>query len=468
METNHDYFFALQLQRDLMDGIDDRDSNHTNLTKSNSDDVIDLTNEINVNKKRKLFDINEESQVSYQVNQNQCLNQGMAILGPFLDGLDPNPDIHSLFLKFNQQFFWGTLDSVLVQWSKKMTACAGLCRFDSGFCSISLSEPLLKFRPRKDLVQTLLHEMIHAYLFLTKGGCQGDRDGHGPEFCKHMYRINMLAGTEISIYHNFHDEVKFYQKHWWKCNGPCQYNGPFYGYVKRSMNRAPGPNDKWWANHKAVCNGIFIKVKEPEKYGLKKKSAIPKVPKKRLDKSVSKITNFFEVLDSPTKKVTEDKNKVISKPVETKLIQLDEVDETTPCPICNDPIFTDWLNYHLQNCNQLKEMFADDNLDDKCKCPACNESVDRKLMNEHLDSCKMISNVFENDSPIIPDETKYINCPTCDKIVKESYINAHLDVCLLVESSEPNIVENQIKCPCCENMFKSVEELDNHIDACLL
>jgi hypothetical protein len=30
-----------------------------------------------------------------------------------------------------------------------------------------ISIPLLKLRPRKDLVETLLHEMIHAYLFVT-------------------------------------------------------------------------------------------------------------------------------------------------------------------------------------------------------------------------------------------------------------------------------------------------------------
>ena len=37
------------------------------------------------------------------------------------------------------------------------------------------------------------------------------------------------------------------------------------------MNRAPGPNDTWWAQHKATCGGSFIKIKEPENYGAKKK-----------------------------------------------------------------------------------------------------------------------------------------------------------------------------------------------------
>lgn len=62
-----------------------------------------------------------------------------------------------------------------------------------GMCSITLSEPLLKLRPRKDLVETLLHEMIHAYLFVTHNN--RDKDGHGPEFQKHMHRINADAGS---------------------------------------------------------------------------------------------------------------------------------------------------------------------------------------------------------------------------------------------------------------------------------
>lgn len=41
------------------------------------------------------------------------------------------------------------------------------------------------------------HEMIHAYLFVTANN--RDRDGHGPEFHKHMYRINGVAGTKISV-----------------------------------------------------------------------------------------------------------------------------------------------------------------------------------------------------------------------------------------------------------------------------
>lgn len=41
-----------------------------------------------------------------------------------------------------------------------MTSCAGLCRFQpqNGSCNIRLSEPLLKLRPRRDLVETVMGE----------------------------------------------------------------------------------------------------------------------------------------------------------------------------------------------------------------------------------------------------------------------------------------------------------------------
>ncbi|KAJ0061214.1 hypothetical protein NL108_013511, partial [Boleophthalmus pectinirostris] len=150
--------------------------------------------------------------------------------------------------------------------------CAGVCSYEGrgGLCSIRLSEPLLKLRPRKDLVETLLHEMIHALLFVTQNN--RDRDGHGPEFCKHMNRINQASGTKISIYHTFHDEVDVYRQHWWRCDGPCQNRKPYFGYVKRAMNRAPSHLDPWWEDHRRTCGGTYTKVKEPEGYGKKKGS----------------------------------------------------------------------------------------------------------------------------------------------------------------------------------------------------
>ncbi|KAI5937440.1 DNA-dependent metalloprotease SPRTN isoform X1 [Manis javanica] len=206
-----------------------------------------------------------------QASERDRAQEPVSLVDASWELVDPTPDLQALFVQFNDRFFWGQLEAVEVKWSMRMTLCAGICSYEGrgGMCSIRLSEPLLKLRPRKDLVETLLHEMIHAYLFVTNN--DKDREGHGPEFCKHMHRINRLTGANITVYHTFHDEVDEYRRHWWRCNGPCQDRKPYYGYVKRATNRAPSAHDCWWAEHQKTCGGTYIKIKEPENYSRKGK-----------------------------------------------------------------------------------------------------------------------------------------------------------------------------------------------------
>ncbi|XP_069428384.1 DNA-dependent metalloprotease SPRTN isoform X3 [Ovis canadensis] len=206
-----------------------------------------------------------------QVSEREPAQEPLSLVDASWELVDPTPDLQALFVLFNDRFFWGQLEAVEVKWSVRMTLCAGICSYEGrgGMCSIRLSEPLLKLRPRKDLVETLLHEMIHAYLFVTNN--DKDREGHGPEFCKHMHRINRLTGANITVYHTFHEEVDEYRRHWWRCNGPCQNSKPYYGYVKRATNRAPSAHDYWWAEHQKTCGGTYIKIKEPENYSKKGK-----------------------------------------------------------------------------------------------------------------------------------------------------------------------------------------------------
>jgi hypothetical protein len=44
-----------------------------------------------------------------------------------------NANIHELFLFYNEAFFSAKLDSVLLEWSEKMTLCAGICYFNVSF-----------------------------------------------------------------------------------------------------------------------------------------------------------------------------------------------------------------------------------------------------------------------------------------------------------------------------------------------
>lgn len=104
--------------------------------------------------------------------------------------------------------------------------------------------------------------MIHAYLFIQN--IQEGNGGHGPSFKRIMTSINRTAGTNITVYHSFHDEVELYRTHVWRCNGICQHRKPFWGYVKRAQNRAPGPYDRWFKDHHQSCGGTFQKVSGPE------------------------------------------------------------------------------------------------------------------------------------------------------------------------------------------------------------
>lgn len=88
------------------------------------------------------------------------------------------------------------------------------------------------------------------------------------------------------------------------------------------MNRAPGPRDPWFRDHQNSCNGTFIKVKEPENYGKKKKKGEGK-PENSSNKAVEKkspskdIRTFFgkgHVLSSRSPTKASPQKEVAKKP----------------------------------------------------------------------------------------------------------------------------------------------------------
>lgn len=248
--------------------------------------------------------------------------------------MNPSVTIVDLFRKYNHQYFWSALRGVFVEFSSRMTSCAGTCTFRGtlGGCRIALSEPLLKYRPRSDLLSTLLHEMIHAYLFLTEGIAARDgHDGHGPKFLSHASRINMAERGRVNItpYHSFIDEVNLYRVHHWQCT-MCAC------IIKRAMNRAPAPRDPWWPRHKLKCGGDFIKVKEP-----------PKPEKKETWKKPKKFRG---------------------------VVAIDPNDKSSPKPPPGV-----MLTHRIENilCNKPRT----------AQCPVCGNQVVERLINEHLDDC---------------------------------------------------------------------------------
>ncbi|CCF73768.1 SprT-like family [Babesia microti strain RI] len=171
-------------------------------------------------------------------------------------------NVHELFNYYNNLCFKNALGPVLVAWSRKLKRCAGICYYKvsqpPGICIIRLSEPLLKYRCIDDYKQTLLHEMIHAYLFLTQ--TRHKRTGHGKQFIKWMNKVNQLTGLKVSIRHNFVEEVKYYRKYVWRCNGICRLNPPSFGYIRRAINLAPSAKDSWWSDHLILCGGQFVQI----------------------------------------------------------------------------------------------------------------------------------------------------------------------------------------------------------------
>ncbi|CAA6664838.1 unnamed protein product [Spirodela intermedia] len=230
------------------------------------------------------------------------------------DVLDPHPDIHALFCYYNSLYFGESLDACSVSWSSsRMTRCAGVCHYrPGGGCEIRLSEPLLKFRPTADLKNTLLHEMIHAFLWIANQN--RDHSDHGPCFQRLMNGINCSSledhqkpagGYNVTVYHEFHAEVDKYQVHRWMCES-CG------DLIKRAMNRPPMASDCigkvkhggpcgnpycHWHSHRASCSGRYVKIAEPT--GFKGRRALkgdaPLVRKVDLTGSLRTITSFFPV-----------------------------------------------------------------------------------------------------------------------------------------------------------------------------
>ncbi|XP_023291332.2 DNA-dependent metalloprotease SPRTN [Lucilia cuprina] len=257
MSHDTDYLFALEMQRRMNAEAGEGDSDIEEIDfKKPSPNLVVSKKPLQIKRSNPHSNLDED-----------FLNRTQNLVHPQWETLDPTPDIFALFGQFDTKFFQSRLKCVTLEWSKRMYSCAGICysrrnRYGMDI-TIRLSQPLLSLRPRKDLVETMLHEMIHAYCFVLN--IREGNGGHGPNFKKIMGAINKVAGTNITVYHTFHDEVELYKQHWWRCNGICQDRSPFFGYVKRTSNRAPGPNDQWWATHLQNCGGTFMKIKEPEK-----------------------------------------------------------------------------------------------------------------------------------------------------------------------------------------------------------
>lgn len=264
---------------------------------------------------------------------------------------DPFIDIHELFALYNVLYFRSMLlPRVEVSWSPRLTLCAGICELvrdptnGNKYTKIrlKLSEPLLKYRPRSDVLDTLLHEAIHAYFFVTTSWRHSrgdDGTGHGSGFLLLADAINDHGGYDISVYHTFHDEVDSYRTHIWQCNGPCKDRPPFFGLVKRSMNRPPAKSDPWWKQHEEECGGSYEKIAEPE---LSKEQIAKLSGLARAGRQKSKIDDWLKADDGKgTKRVHQ------SRSPESQDRSMKRPRVEAACPICGEKVELDLVNEHL-------------------------------------------------------------------------------------------------------------------------
>ncbi|KAF2761965.1 hypothetical protein EJ05DRAFT_472908 [Pseudovirgaria hyperparasitica] len=251
--------------------------------------------------------------------------------------------------------------------------CAGICELvkdEQGKYRrilLKLSEALLKYRARDDTVNTLLHEAIHAYFFITSvwrkstDSDELDRSGHGTGFQILASAINQHGGYDISIYHTFHDEVESYRTHIWQCDGPCRSQAPFFGLVKRSMNRPPSNRDSWWQKHQTECGGTYTKISEPDltKEQVKALSARERAGRQtnKLDswirRSVRPMTNSVEPQGVDEDAEDHKAGSIHPHEPQKRRVSIDTRDPRKPkklmvfCPICDVPVDEHDINTHL-------------------------------------------------------------------------------------------------------------------------
>ncbi|WOK96919.1 sprT-like domain-containing protein Spartan isoform X2 [Canna indica] len=197
-------------------------------------------------------------------------------------------DIHELFCHYNALYFRDCLGACAVSWSSSSRYTSNCyCYSNGGGCEIHLSEPLLKTCSADDLKNVLLHEMIHAFLWIEHSN--SDRSDHGVSFQAMMNSINSstsidpqrpTGGYNVTVDHSLQKE-----QHRKRLRPICEMRGEV---TISSVNKGPSASgstknldpDECCDNpschqqsHKKLCFDNFML--EPSKFSDSK--SIPKV-----------------------------------------------------------------------------------------------------------------------------------------------------------------------------------------------
>lgn len=249
-----------------------------------------------------------------------------------------------------------------------------------------------------------------------------------------------------------------YKTHWWRCDGACKNRSPFYGFVKRTCNRAPGPNDRWWAQHETSCGGKFIKVKEPEKPEKKGKN---KENKSKVPAAKKTKTSPKTLKDSP--------GQVAKKPKDSpgadirKFFKPSEKDAKSETPSIPLPtVGGHTLGGKTDGRSRLLDMFAA-----KAKTEETKEVKKRKLYSEVPSTSEetiVIEDIFSPPYQSFHDRIKSEFDDGDEIIFIDDEFNDSLSQ--PPPKAEATKSDNLCHCPVC-NIAIEIEKVNDHLDQCL-
>lgn len=167
----------------------------------------------------------------------------------------------AIWSDLNRRHFGGSLPSIDIVWSRRLTSSVGMFVSRAGPRSswrdlvarrsppreIRLSLPLLNDLlvrspyGRNELVSTIAHEMIHQWQYdILKR-----RPNHGPDFLRKMTEMNRDGALAITIYHSLQKEVLALARFAWRCR-QC-------GRIYRRQRRTIQPR----RHHCGSCRGTL-------------------------------------------------------------------------------------------------------------------------------------------------------------------------------------------------------------------
>jgi predicted SprT family Zn-dependent metalloprotease len=278
------------------------------------------------------------------------------------------PELYSLFKKLNDEYFQSALVDVQVEWTAKMTARAAKFESrkkkkkggsdDEEELVIKLSQSLMRSMPQQEARDILLHEMIHAFLYI-KGT---NEEGHGEEFVKMASLIDNIAHTNIPLKHDNRGETE-----------------PKGSPSKKRTKKKPETNNttSLKIDHFFDVYSPTSSPPPPKQRKTKKRKTVNSTATSSSDSDfVSKLDEDIEDSDLDKDDDSSWKHRIRSSQNSGKKLDLIGQD----------------LGGSKSNLEGMKEILVDDDdndaLNDKFVCPVCSKTgIPSHLINIHLDEC---------------------------------------------------------------------------------